>query len=108
MSSPALHPELHWYPSLLPSSQFSASAALLVAKVLSTTIPSPQTVVHTEGDPAATPAAVQAHPVSLTQVGLHPSLSRMFPSSHYSPASALPFPQVAVQTEAVVKGVVQT
>ena len=73
---------------------------------LSTTIPSPQIVVHT--DLVVAVAAVQDQPVSFVQVELHPSKLRVLLSSHYSPASAIPFPQVAVQTDAVVKGVVQT
>ena len=104
-SSPVLHPDRHCCPSLLPSSQFSAWASLLDALVLSTTIPSPHIVVHTEGVPAVEAAAVQAHPVSKVQVELHPSLFEMFPSSHASPESAIPFPQVAVQTEGTAEEV---
>jgi large subunit ribosomal protein L25 len=41
-----------------------------------------------------TMAVGHSHPYSIEQVGLHPSREATFPSSHVSPASTTPFPQV--------------
>ena len=69
---------------MFPSSQIS----LIDLAGITSLTPLPQNYVHIVPE--------QSHPESIIQF-VHPSLSITLPSSHYSPASNDPFPQIKIQ-----------